>query len=225
MMNPREHRLLKRQPSVCPHVWLRLCVILLQGARGKKMCGREMGRHHFKMSSPKTQNTKHNQTKTILKIGLSTSFAYRLYGWCPYYLVHLKQRNLCIVFFVTLCFTSVFGLRGMWMGYKPGWLLIYLCKLVYLIWFVDVYILVPFRVEQRRTISPATPHIRSLHMEGKPCLHVLRYPQQMLAAQGSLSKATSGHGRQRCNMWLWCVLGSLLFVYQSSPCEHSGKSF
>lgn len=104
------------------------------------------------------------------------------------------------------------------------YLLMDLCKLVYLIWFADVYTLVPFRVQHRRTISTATPHIRSLHMEGKPCLHVLRYPQQMLAAQGSLSKATSGHGRQRCNIWLWRVLGSLLFVYQSSPCEHSGKS-
>lgn len=55
--------------------------------------------------------------------------------------------------------------------------------------------------------------LRGLHVQ------VLRNPQQMLAAQGSFSKATSGHGRWRCNKGSWCALGSLLFMWRSAPHE------
>lgn len=68
-------------------------------------------------------------------------------------------------------------------------------------------------------VAPGAAHWRSA-CAGQAGPQVLWNPQQMLAAQGSFSKATSGHGRSRCNTGSCCALGSLLFVCRSSPHEH-----
>lgn len=71
--------------------------------------------------------------------------------------------------------------------------------------------------------SPMYSHPWSCILEvyvGHASLQVLWNPQQMLTGQGSLSKATSGHGRSRCNMGSWCALGSLLFMCRGCTHEH-----